>query len=125
MSNTVLAVEDNDMFARIYQALFTSMGCRVLRARTRAEALRLIESERPDLILMDIRLPDGSGLDAIRTIRGISGFETTPIVTISTRAVGPEAEAAEAAGSTAVLAKPVAVEDLAALARRYLSGAKG
>ena len=125
MSNTVLAVEDNDMFARIYEALFASMGCRMLRAKTQAEALRLLETERPDVILMDLRLPDGSGVDAIRAIRGMPEFEATPIITVSTRAVGPEAEAARAAGSTAMLAKPVAVGDLAVLARRYLSGVKG
>ena len=111
------------MFSHIYTALFGPMACRVVSARTKAEAIRLVGSERPDLILMDLRLPDSSGVDAIRAIRAMPGFATKPIIVVSAHAVGQGAEEARAAGCTEMLAKPISVEELTAITSRHLSAA--
>ena len=120
MSRHVLIVEDNDLFVRIYESLFDPLGCRVSRARTQLEAMELLAREQPDLIIMDNRLSDGNGVETTRAIRALAPFRDTPIIAVSLRNAPPEQEAMAEAGCTAFVAKPIKVDEFAALARRYL-----
>ena len=124
MSYTVLAVEDNALFVRIYKALFASLDCRVVHAGTVTEALEILKTERPNLAVVDLSLPDGSGLEVARAIREREELESIPVFTVATPVTGISEAAMRTAGNTVFLPKPIAVDEFVALARRYLDGAR-
>ena len=122
MRQKVLIVEDSDLFARLCGSLFKPLGCQVVHVRTQADALRLLERERPDLIVIDHPLPDGSGVEATRRIRACGDLRHTPIIAMTAQTSASEHEAIRNAGCTALVAKPLRLAEFSALARRYVSG---
>jgi two-component system, repressor protein LuxO len=119
----VLTVEDNAFFARIYRSVFTKLGCRLVQVAAVAEALHALDEIRPDLVLVDIRLPDGSGLAVIQAVRARDDLASVPVVAVTTR-TDPETERiAREAGATDFLAKPINLEDLRFMALRHLASA--
>ena len=119
MRPAVLAIEDNDLIMKIYKAIFNGLGCRVTPARTVAEGLTLLVRERPDLIVVDFRLPDGSGIDATRAIRASADCKDTPIIVVTDGTASSENEA-RAAGCSACISKPIRVSSFMQLARQHL-----
>jgi DNA-binding response OmpR family regulator len=117
---TVLAIEDNEFFARVYHAVFTSLGCRLIRVGTVAQALEVLNKEKPNLVIVDIRLPDGSGLSVIKAVREREAHRETPVITITTRSSEDEERAIREAGTTVFLPKPVNVNELKTVALRYI-----
>ncbi|MCL2010959.1 MAG: response regulator transcription factor, partial [Synergistaceae bacterium] len=83
MSHAVLLVEDDRHIMKINQNTMSKMGYRVLKAVTLSEAARALEAEKPDLIVLDILLPDGNGIEWCRGIRGDSHMP--PILFLSSR----------------------------------------
>ena len=117
---TVLTVEDNPFFARIYKAVLAPLGCRVVNAETVARAQDVLARERPHLAIVDVRLPDGSGLAVIRAIRQQPVLREMPVITITTRAGGDQEREAFEAGTTAFLPKPLNIDDFKVFVGRYL-----
>ena len=113
--HTILVVEDYDDVRQMLKVLLESEKFRVLEAASGAEALEVVKEEFPDAILMDLALPGFDGLEAIRRIRAIDGFQNTPIVVL-TAYTGPSTyETAIRAGSDYFMAKPIDFDELAAL----------
>lgn len=110
----VLVVEDEVPLARFLKTALSSSGHRVLEASTAAEARRLLTANNPDIVLLDLGLPDADGLDFTREIRE---FATTPIIVISAR--GREEDKVDALdlGADDYLTKPFAVNELLARIR--------
>jgi len=98
----------------------TITGADVLEATRIDEAYELARTERPDAILLDLRLPDGDGLDLLRRIRRTASIARTPVLVIT--AGHDEANRAETvrAGADEYLAKPIEAEDLADRLQRLL-----
>lgn len=119
---TILVVEDYDDVRRMLKILLESEKFRVLEAATGSEALDVIKDQRPDAILMDLALPGIDGLETIRRIRAIDGFQNTPIVVLSAYIGVSTYEPALRAGSNYFMAKPIDFDDLAALLTEILSG---
>jgi two-component system, cell cycle response regulator DivK len=115
----VLVIEDNDLIMKIYRAIFQQLACRVTPARTIAEALALLTHEQPDLIVVDLWLPDGSGIDATRAIRAQADLKDTPLIVVTTGAASSEDEA-RATGCSACISKPIRVSAFIQLVRQYL-----
>jgi len=92
---------------------------RLLRAHNGIEAVTINEDEKPDMILMDIRMPEMNGLDATRIIKEVSS--DTPIVALSAYAFEENVREAKAAGCDDFLAKPFKVENLIEVVRKYLN----
>ena len=112
---TILVVEDYDDVRQMLKVLLESEEFRVLEAASGAEALEVVKRKRPDVILMDLALPGFDGLEAIRRIRAIDGFQDTPIVVL-TAYTGPSTyETAIQAGSDYFMGKPIDFDELAAL----------
>jgi CheY-like chemotaxis protein len=119
---TILVVEDYDDVRQMLKVLLESEEFRVLEAASGAEALEVIRKVRPDAILMDLALPGFDGLETIRRIRAIEGFQNTPIVVL-TAYTGPSTyETALRAGSDHFMAKPIDFDELARLLNKILSG---
>jgi DNA-binding response OmpR family regulator len=119
----VLTVEDNPFFAQIYRSVLAKLGCRLVQVGAVAEAVRALDEIRPELVMVDIRLPDGSGLAVIQAVRAREELALVPIVAVTTR-TNPETERmVREAGATDFLAKPINLEDLRVLALRHLASA--
>jgi two-component system, OmpR family, KDP operon response regulator KdpE len=110
----VLVVEDEPQMRRFLRASLTSHGLRLLEAGTARDALALATSQSPEVILLDLGLPDRDGIDFAREIRG---WSRVPIIVISAR--GREADKVEALDAAAddYLTKPFGVNELMARIR--------
>jgi CheY-like chemotaxis protein len=117
---TILVVEDYDDVRQMLKFLLESEKFRVLEAASGAEALAVVDEEHPDVILMDLSLPGFDGLEAIRRIRAIDGFQNTPIIVLTAYAGPSTYETALRAGSDYFMAKPIDFDELAALLEEIL-----
>jgi len=104
---TVLVVEDNETSMRLFHALIESLGHNVLQAQNANEALAQARRYRPDLIIMDVQLPEVSGLVAAKWIRADENLKDIPIIAVT--ALPGSEEAALQAGCEAYLDKPISV----------------
>lgn len=107
MASTVLVVDDEADLAKTYERLLKRMGYRVIPTGTRRDALDVLHSERLVLVVADLRLPDGDGLDIVSTARAAV---PPPAVIVVTAAPSPaDRRRALAAGAAAYLGKPFAI----------------
>lgn len=123
MRSTVLIVEDSDLQLRIYEAIFRNMGVRTIRAGTRREALALARQQVPNLVIMDLNLPDGTGIEATRELRQLEGLADVPIVAVTTRLGTTEESTLREAGFTDFLAKPIDITSFTAMVNKHLTPA--
>ncbi|HET7274041.1 MAG TPA: response regulator [Longimicrobiaceae bacterium] len=108
----ILVVEDNDTIRDAFSILLGESGYRVLQAATGAEALAISTSERPDLVLMDLGLPDENGLEVTRQLKSDEGTRAIPVVALTGRALETNERECMEAGCVGYLAKPIDTEQL-------------
>jgi DNA-binding response OmpR family regulator len=119
----VLVVDDEGDFLTTYERLLRRQGFQVIVATTRADGVATVVRERPDLVISDLRLPDGSGLDVVRAARSMP--EPPSVIVVTGYPSAETRQAALAAGATAFLAKPFAAAGLLAAIRSSLSDGGG
>lgn len=117
---SVLLVEDNEAIRGAFSILLEEGGYRVLQAASGTEAVETAVRERPDLVLLDLGLPDVGGLDVARTLRGRPETREIPIVALTGRALEVDEDACMAAGCTGYLTKPINTEQLLRLIPTFL-----
>ncbi len=120
MSRRILAVDDQEDNRRILRDLFTNAGYEVVEATTGLDAVAAAESQRPDLILMDIQLPDIDGYEATRRIKAIPALAATPLIVVTSYALSGDDAKAFAAGANAYVSKPFSPRALLAKVREFL-----
>src|SRR5262245_25308647 len=104
---TILNVDDNGGNRYVKSRVLRAAGFEVIEAGSGKDALSLASEQRPDLVLLDIRLPDISGIEVCRRLRSDSETQRIPIVHISATHVSPADEASSAdAGADIYLAEP-------------------
>jgi len=108
--NLVLLVDDDPVFTQFTQNILTEKGMKVMTAFNKAEGLDLFEKNRPSCIILDIFLPDGSGVDLIKPIR--SDGSTTPIIMVSGQSEVDEVVRAMKDGANDYIKKPFRGEEL-------------
>jgi len=113
----ILVAEDEDSNYELVKIVLAKRY-RLLRAVNGIEAVTLCEDEHPDLVLMDIRMPDMNGLDATRIIKEVN--HDIPVVALSAYAFDDNIREAKAAGCNEFLAKPFRVEDLLDVVQKYV-----
>jgi PAS domain S-box-containing protein len=116
----VLIVEDNETNIRTLVDYLAAKALRLEVARSGAEVLPLIHSRRPDLILMDIQMPDMDGMAAIRLIRADGNLNTIPIIALTALAMPGDRERILAAGANEYISKPVSLKRLAKMIDTHL-----
>jgi two-component system, cell cycle response regulator DivK len=121
MAARILCVEDNPQNMRLVRKILKHEGYIVLEAEDGASGLAIAESEKPDLILMDINLPDIDGLEVTRRIKAQTQLAHIPIVALTANAMYGDEERCLAAGCDGYIAKPVSKENLVASIETYLS----
>lgn len=117
----VLVVEDEPQMRRFIRASLSSHGYRVLEAERAAEAVMLMTSHNPEMILLDLGLPDGDGIDLTRQLRE---WSRVPIIVLSARGREDDKVAALDAGADDYLTKPFGVNELLARMRVALRHAQ-
>jgi CheY-like chemotaxis protein len=113
----ILVAEDEDSNYELVKIVLQKRY-RLIRAHNGIEAVTLNEDEHPDMILMDIRMPQMNGLDATRIIKEVS--RNTPVIALSAYAFEENIREAKAAGCDEFMAKPFKVENLIEMVRKYL-----
>jgi CheY-like chemotaxis protein len=104
---TILVVEDNRLNLELVTDLLESAGHRVRTAASAEEGLRLAAEERPDLILMDIRLPGMDGHAAVRILKQSAAMRAIPTIALTAQAMKGDEATAKASGFDGYLSKPI------------------
>jgi two-component system KDP operon response regulator KdpE len=112
VSTTVLVIEDEPDIRLTARFMLESAGHNVIEAATGAESLPLLASARPDLVLLDIRLPDMEGWEVMSNVRSSAGMSDVPVVIMSAHSSGDFRERAMLEGSDGYLVKPFREDDL-------------
>lgn len=116
----VLIVEDNEHNRKLARDLLRFDGMRTVEARTGAEGIELARQHHPDLVLMDLRLPDIDGQAALRALRADPGTAGLVVVVVTSAAMAGDRERLLAAGFDGYLAKPIDGHRFAAQLRALL-----
>lgn len=111
----ILLVEDNPVNQLVAKGMLSKLGCEVIVAAHGGEALKLLEEQRFDMVLMDCNMPVMDGYEASRQIRRSGRWPELPIVALTANALAEERERCRAAGMDDYLAKPFRREELKAL----------
>ncbi len=109
---TVMIIEDEPDAAELFAEMMRLNGYRVIKSYAGAPALDLILQERPDAIILDIMMPDVSGLDILRSVRCHQEISSIPVVIVSAKATPSDIAAGIEAGANLYLTKPVSYMDL-------------
>ena len=117
---TVLIVEDNELNMKLFHDLLEAHGYQVLEARTGPEALKSAIDHRPDLILMDIQLPEVSGLEVTQRIKENSELAEIPVIAVTAFAMKGDEERIRQGGCEDYIAKPISVASFLEKVKRYL-----
>lgn len=117
----LLLVEDNETIRNAFSILLEENGYRVLQAATGREALRSAAEDDPDLILLDLGLPDIGGLQVASTLKAQEETRHIPIVALTGRALETDQDACRAAGCAGYLTKPINTEELLRRVPEYLA----
>jgi two-component system cell cycle response regulator DivK len=115
----ILIVEDNDKNLELVRDLLQVMGYRTLEAGTAADGIALAAAHRPDLILMDIQLPDDSGVAALARLRALPGGAATVVVALTAFAMREDREQLLGAGFDGYLSKPIEIHTFLHQVRQF------
>jgi len=115
----VLIVDDNEKNLRLARDVLHLGGFRTLEAASGTEGVALARGHRPDVVLMDIRLPDMDGTEATRLLKGDPETAEIPVVALTSLAMKGDRESLLAAGFDGYLEKPISVRELADQVRGY------
>ncbi|TVQ57341.1 MAG: response regulator [Rhodobacteraceae bacterium] len=119
MPKTVLIVEDDELNLRFFDELLSSEGYRTLTATTGADALAAARGERPDLVLLDIELPEGSGLDVAGAMKRDVTLAGVPVIAVTAHAMEGDEARIRDGGCEGYIAKPVTMRGFLDTVRRY------
>jgi two-component system cell cycle response regulator DivK len=120
MAKTVLIVEDNELNMKLFRDLLEAHGYQTSGTSNGVEALDLVRKMRPDLILMDIQLPQVSGLEVTRWIKDDPELRTIPVVAVTAFAMKGDEERIREGGCEAYLSKPISVGKFIETVRRFI-----
>ncbi|MGY4312351.1 two-component system cell cycle response regulator DivK [Bradyrhizobium sp. JR3.5] len=120
MAKTVLIVEDNELNMKLFRDLLEAHGYQTSGTSNGFEALDLVRKLRPDLILMDIQLPQVSGLEVTRWIKDDPELRTIPVVAVTAFAMKGDEERIREGGCEAYLSKPISVGKFIETVRRFI-----
>ena len=120
MSKRILVIEDQEDNRRILRDLLTSVGYDLIEAGTGEEGVTLAETQRPDLILMDIQLPGMDGYETMRRSKANLALRRVPIIAVTSYALSGDDAKALAAGYDAYVTKPFSPGALLAKIREYV-----
>ena len=120
MPKKVMIVEDNELNMKLFRDLIEATGYETVRTRNGLEALDLARTHRPDLILMDIQLPEVSGLEVTKWLKEDDDLHTIPVIAVTAFAMRGDEQRIRAGGCEAYLSKPISVSSFMETVRRFI-----
>ena len=120
MAKKVLIVEDNELNMKLFHDLLDAQGYETLETREGLQALALARQHRPDLILMDIQLPEISGLEVTKWLKEDDELSHIPVVAVTAFAMKGDEERIREGGCEAYLSKPISVGKFIETVRRFI-----
>ncbi len=120
VAKKVLIVEDNDLNMKLFNDLLEAHGYLTLQTKDGVEALRMARLHRPDLILMDIQLPEVSGLEVTKWLKEDDDLRTIPVIAVTAFAMKGDEEKIRDGGCEAYVAKPISVASFMRTVERFL-----
>jgi two-component system, cell cycle response regulator DivK len=121
----ILVVEDNAKNMKLLRDVLQATGYRTLEASTGGQALTLATEHRPALVLMDIRLPDMDGVEALSRLRMDERTASIPVLAVTAQAMEGDSERFKGAGFDGYLSKPVDIDELLTTVEQHCGGAAG
>jgi len=121
----ILIVEDNELNMKLLRDVLEAYGYSTVTTGTGATALTLAREHRPDLILLDLQLPDISGFDALRRLKDDEETRNIPVVAVTAFAMVGDERKALMGGCDAYVAKPILLRNFLDLVERFIGGAGG
>ena len=119
-AKTVLVVEDNELNMKLFHDLLEAHGYNILQTKDGMDALRLAREHKPDLILMDIQLPEVSGLEVTKWIKEDDDLKSIPVIAVTAFAMKGDEEKIREGGCEAYIAKPISVTNFLETVQRFL-----
>jgi two-component system, cell cycle response regulator DivK len=120
MAKTVLVVEDNELNMKLFHDLLEASGYNIVQTRNGLEAIDLAREHHPDLILMDIQLPEVSGLEVTKWIKEDDDLRTIPVIAVTAFAMKGDEERIRQGGCEAYLSKPISVNTFLETVKSYI-----
>ena len=120
MAKRVLIVEDNELNMKLFHDLLDAQGYETLETREGLQALALARQHKPDLILMDIQLPEISGLEVTKWLKEDDELSHIPVIAVTAFAMKGDEERIREGGCEAYISKPISVTHFLETVRRYL-----
>lgn len=121
----ILIVEDNEKNLKLVRDVLQFKGYRTLEAVTGTEGVRLAREEKPDLVLMDIQLPDIDGITALGRIRADPLTQTMPVVAVSASVMPDDQQRIVASGFDAYITKPINVKSFLETVEKFVGKPPG
>ena len=109
---TVMIIEDEAEAAELFSEMMRINGFRVIKMFSSAPAIPIIAQEKPDVILLDVMMPDISGLEVLRYIRREPDLASIPVIILSAKSMPSDIKTGIEAGASMYLTKPVGFQDL-------------
>ena len=121
MAKTVMIVEDNELNMKLFHDLLDAHGYKTIQTRDGLEALDLARKHFPDLILMDIQLPEVSGLEVTKWLKEDDKLKAIPVIAVTAFAMKGDEEKIRQGGCEAYISKPISVMHFLETIRRFLA----
>jgi two-component system, cell cycle response regulator DivK len=125
MSQSILVIDDNELNLKLAEKILTLSGYQVLGASRGEQGVDAARAHRPDLILLDIRLPDIDGLEVLRRLRSFPETREIPVLAMTAQAMPEEVDRFVAAGCDGYVQKPISITAFRAEVQRHLPAATG
>ncbi len=121
MAKRVLIVEDNELNMKLFHDLLDAQGYETLQTREGLSALTIAREHRPDLILMDIQLPEISGLEVTKWLKEDDELRHIPVIAVTAFAMKGDEERIREGGCEAYISKPISVAYFLETVRKFLN----
>ncbi|HEY5362810.1 MAG TPA: response regulator [Aestuariivirga sp.] len=119
-AKTILVVEDNELNMKLFNDLLESHGYLVVQTRDGLAALELARQHRPDLILMDIQLPEVSGIEVTKWLKEDDDLKAIPVIAVTAFAMKGDEQKIREGGCEAYISKPISVMSFLQTIDKYL-----
>ncbi|HYU13122.1 MAG TPA: response regulator [Stellaceae bacterium] len=118
----ILIVEDNELNMKLLNDVLEAHGYDIVKTGSGAAVLDLARTHRPDLVLMDIQLPDMSGLEAVRQLKSDGQTQSIPVIAVTAFAMAGDERKALDSGCDGYIAKPIMLREFLATIEEFLKG---
>lgn len=120
MKNKVLIVEDNELNMKLFDDLLGAHGYLTVKTRDGTQVLELARLHKPDLILMDIQLPEVSGIDVTKWLKADEGLKHIPVIAVTAFAMKGDEEKIRQGGCEDYISKPISITEFIKVVQKYL-----